>query len=145
MRRWLIRGGTAVVVLPVLWYLGSRWIALAVDQIYTPRLAVLHNAPIGWNGTWGQLGTGIFDRVVPGGDHLNFIGFAPDYRDVARFIVDADGRLVFVKDDARFMLGPRAGMVPPGTALDGTPLEGHEPIPAFAPEPGDTMSAALDR
>jgi hypothetical protein len=145
MRRWLVRGGVALVALPVLWYLASRWIALAVDQIYTPRLAILHDAPIGWNGTWPQLGTGIFDRLVPNGDHLSFIGFAPDYRDVARFTVDADGRLVFVKDDARFTLGPHAGVLPASTMQDGTPLEGQEPMPAFAPEPGDTVTAALDR
>jgi hypothetical protein len=87
---------------------------------------------------------------VPNGDHLSFIGFPPEYPSVARFVVDAGGRLVFVKDDARFVLGPRAGTLPPGTLPpgtmpDGTPLQGHEPIPAYAPEPGDTMSAALDR
>jgi hypothetical protein len=145
MWRWLIRGGAAAVALPILWYLGSRWLALAVDQIYTPRLAAIDAMPIGWDGNGLQLGPGIFDRLVPNGDHLNFIGFPPEYPYVARFVVDADGRLVFVKDDARFVLGPRAGTLPPGTMQDGTPLEGHEPIPAYAPEPGDTMSAALDR
>jgi hypothetical protein len=145
MRRILIRGGIAVVLLPVLWYFASRWCALAVDQVYTPRLASLEAAPIGWNGTWLQLGTGVFDRRVPNGDHLDFIGFAPDYQDVARFTVDADGRLVFVKDDARFALGPRAGTLPASTQPDGTPLEGQAPMPAFAPEPGDAVSAALDR
>jgi hypothetical protein len=108
-------------------------------------LATIEAAPIGWNGTWLQLGTGSFDRRVPNGDHLGFIGFAPNYQDVARFIVDAEGRLVFVKDDARFVLGPRAGILPPSTQPDGTPLEGQEPMPAFAPASGDTMSAAIDR
>jgi hypothetical protein len=128
-----------------LWFFTSRWCAVVVDQFYTPRLASLRDAPIGWNGTWLQLGTGVFDRLVPNGDHLDFIGFAPDYQDVARFTVDADGRLVFVKDGARFALGPRAGALPPSTQPDGTPLEGQTPMPAFAPEPGDAVSAALDR
>ena len=145
MRRFLIGGGAALILLAGLWYLTSRWCALAVDQFYTPRLAKVEAAPIGWNGTWLQLGTGSFDRVVPGGDHLSFIGFAPDYPDIARFIVDADDRLVFVKDDARFVLGRRAGILPPSTQPDGTPLEGQTPMPAFAPGPGDTMSVALDR
>ena len=145
MRRFLIRGGIALVVLAALWFFTARWCALLVDQIYTPHLAYLEAAPIGWNGTWLQLGTGSFDRRVPNGDHLGFIGFAPDYQDVARFIVDAEGRLVFVKDDARFVLGPRAGILPASTMQDGTPLEGQESMPAFAPAPGDTVSAALDR
>ena len=148
MRRWVSRGGLALVLVALvamLWFFTSRWIALAVDQIYTPHLAMLHNAPIGWNGTWPQLGTGIFDRLVPNGDHLSFIGFAPDYPDVARFIVDAEGRLVFVKDDARFVLGPRAGALPLSTMQDGTPLAGQDPMPAYKPEPGDTVTAALDR
>src|SRR5437763_14666520 len=120
MRRFLIRGilirGTAALVfLAILWFFTSRWCALVVDQVYTPRLASLEDAPIGWNGMGLQLGTGLFDKVVPGGDHLNFIGFAPDYRDIARFIVDADDQLVFVKDDARFVLGRRAGTLPPST------------------------------
>src|SRR3981189_2813048 len=34
MRRWLIRGGIAVVAIPVLWYFASRWCALAVDQLH---------------------------------------------------------------------------------------------------------------
>jgi hypothetical protein len=144
MRRWLIRGGVALALLAVLWYFASRWCALVVDQVYTPRLAILHNPPIGWNGTWLQLGTGVFDRLVPNGDHLDFIGFAPDYQDVARFTVDADGRLVFVKDDTSFALGPRAGTLPVSTQQDGAPLEGQTPMPAFAPEPGDAVSAALD-
>jgi hypothetical protein len=144
MRRFLIPGG-AVVLLTVLWFFTSRWCALAVDQFYTPRLASLQDAPIGWDGTGLQLGTGVFDRLVPNGDHLDFIGFAPDYPYIARFIVDPDGRLVFVKDDARFVLGPRAGTLPASTQQDGTPLEGQTPMPAFAPAPGDTMSAALDR
>jgi hypothetical protein len=148
MRRWVSRGGLALVLVALvamLWFFTSRWIALAVDQIYTPRLASLHDMPIGWNGTWPQLGTGVFDRLVPNGDHLSFIGFAPDYPSVARFIVDADGRLVFVKDEAHFVLGPGAGTLPPSTMQDGTPLAGQEPMPAFAQEPGDTVSAALDR
>src|SRR5437764_11907810 len=115
MRRLLIRGGGAVVLLAVLWFFTARWCALLVDQIYTPRLALLQSAPIGWNGTWLQLGTGTFDRLVPNGDHLDFIGIEPDYRDVARFIVDADSRLVFAKDEARFVLGPRAGILPAST------------------------------
>ena len=143
--RWLIRGGVAVVLLPLLWYFTSRWCALVVDQVYTPRLASIEAAPIGWNGTWLQLGTGVFDRLVPNGDHLDFIGFAPDYPYIARFTVDADGRLVFVKDDTSFALGPRAGTLPPSTQQDGTPLQGQTPMPAFAPEPGDAVSAALDR
>jgi len=149
MRRFLIRAilipGGALVLIAGLWFFTSRWCAVVVDQVYTPRLASLQDAPIGWNGTWLQLGAGLFDKVVPNGDHLNFIGFAPDYQDVARFIVDADDRLVFVKDDARFVLGPRAGTLPPSTQQDGTPLQGQTPMPAFAPEPGDAVSAALDR
>ena len=148
MRRWLIRGTLipgALALLAGLWFFTSRWCALAVDQVYTPRLAIVEAAPIGWNGTWLQLGTGSFDRVVPGGDHLSFIGFAPDYPDIARFIVDADNQLVFVKDDARFVLGPRAGILPASTQPDGTPLAGQEPMPAFTAAPGDTVSAALDR
>src|SRR5438067_1219510 len=111
MRRALIRGGAAIVLLAGLWYFASRWCALAVDQVYTPRLAIVEAAPIGWNGTWLQLGTGTFDRLVQNGDHLGFIGFAPDYQDVTRFIVDADDRLVFVKDDAcgRTMMASTAG------------------------------------
>jgi hypothetical protein len=149
MRRFLIRAiliaGGALVLIAGLWYVTSRWCALVVDQVYTPHLAVLQNTPIGWNGTWLQLGTGVFDRLVPNGDHLNFIGVAPDYPDIARFIVDADGRLVFVKEDARFVLGPRAGTLPLSTMQDGTPLAGQTPMPAFAPASGDTVSAALDR
>src|SRR5439155_19235273 len=119
MRRFLIRGilipSGALVFLAVLWFFTSRWCALAVDQFYTPRLALAEAAPIGWNGTWLQLGTGIFDRLVPNGDHLDFIGFAPDYQNAARLIVDAYDRLVFVKDDARFVLGPPAGTLPAST------------------------------
>src|SRR2546423_14335921 len=111
MRRFLIRGVLipgALVFLAGLWFFTSRWCALAVDQVYTPRLASLEAAPIGWNGTWLQLGTGIFDRLVPNGYHLGFIGFAPDYQGIARFIVDADDRLGFVKGGAPFLLCPRA-------------------------------------
>src|SRR4051794_967511 len=140
MRRWLIRGTAALVFLAGLWFFTSRWCALAVDQVYTPRLALVEAAPIGWNGTWLQLGTGLFDRLVPNGDHLNFIGFAPDYQDIARFIVDADDQLVFAKDNARFVLGPRAGTLPASTLQDS-----EKPMPAFAPSPGDTMLAAIDR
>jgi hypothetical protein len=139
MRRVLIRGGVAVVLLAVLWYFASRWCALAVDQFYTPRLASLNNAPIGWNGTWLQIGTGFFDKVLPNGYRADFTAPA-DYKQIARFIVDADNRLVFVKDDARFVLGPRAG-----TLLDPTLPDGEKPMPAFAPGPGDAMSAAIDR
>jgi len=103
MRRALIRGGVLVVALPILWFFASRWLALAVDQIYTPRLAQIEAMPIGWDGGGLQLGPGVFDRLVPNGDHLNFIGFPPEYPYVARFVVDADDRLVFVKDDARFV------------------------------------------
>jgi hypothetical protein len=145
MRRVLIRGGIAVVLVAVLWYFASRWCAVLVDQFYTPRLASVRGAPIGWNGTWLEVGTGVFDKVVPGGDHLNFMGFAPDYQDVARFVVNADDQLVFVKDDARFVLGPRAGTLPARVLQDGAPQDGEEPMPAFAPRPDDTMSAALDR
>lgn len=140
MRRWLIRGGAALVALPLLWYFASRWCALLVDQVYTPRLAVVEAAPIGWNGTWLQLGTGLFDKVVPNGYRADFTGMGPDYKQIARFIVDADDRLVFVKGDARFVLGPRAGTLPDPTLPDG-----ETPMPAFAPAPGDTMSAAIDR
>src|SRR5437762_12583984 len=118
MRRWLIRGVLipgALVFLAGLWFFTSRWCALAVDQFYTPRLALAEDAPIGWNGTWLQLGTGIFDRLVPNGDHLGFIGFAPAYQDVARFIVDADARLALVEDAARSVLCPRAGPLPAST------------------------------
>src|ERR1051326_7278782 len=125
MRRILIRGGIAFVLLATLWFFTARWCALLVDQIYTPHLAYLEAAPIGWNGTWLQLGTGSFDRRVPNGDHLGFIGFAHDYQDLARFIVDAEGRLVFLKDDARFVLGPRAGSLPARRRQDGSPLEGR--------------------
>jgi hypothetical protein len=140
MRRILIRGGVAVVVIPVLWYFTSRWCALLVDQFYTPRLAILNNAPIGWNGTWLQIGTGVFDKVLPNGYRSDFTGMGPDYKQIARFIVDADDRLVFVKDDARFVLGPHTGTLPDPTLPDG-----EKPMPAFAPGPGDTMSAAIDR
>jgi hypothetical protein len=144
MRRFLIRAilipGGALVLIAGLWFFTSRWCALAVDRFYTPHLASLEDAPIGWNGTWLQLGAGLFDKVVPNGDHLNFIGFAPDYQDIARFIVDADDQLVFVKDDARFVLGPRAGTLPASALQDG-----EKPMPAFAPSPGDTMSATIDR
>src|SRR5437763_14252436 len=144
MRGGLTRGvlipGGAVVFLAGLWFFSSHWCALAVDRFYTPRLASLEDAPIGWNGTWLQLGTGLFDKVVPNGYHLNFIGFAPDYQDIARFIVDADDQLVFAKDDARFVLGPRAGTLPASTLQDG-----EKPMPAFAPPPGDTMWAANGR
>ena len=140
MRRWLIRGGIAVVAIPVLWYFASRWCALAVDQFHTPRLASLEAAPIGWNGTWLQIGIGFFDKVVPNGYRADFSGMGPDYKEIARFIVDADDRLVFVKDDARFVLGPHAGTLPDPTLPDG-----EKPMPAFAPASGDTMSAAIDR
>src|SRR5256885_9238726 len=116
MRRWLIRAilipGGALVVLAGLWFFTSRWCALAVDQFYTPRLALAEAAPIGWNGTWLQLGTGIFDRLVPNGDHLGFTGFAPDYQDVARFIVDAEDRLRLVKGAPRVVLRPPPGTLP---------------------------------
>src|SRR5438105_14258203 len=102
MRRWLIRGTAALVLLAGLWFFTSRWCALAVDQVYTPRLALVEAAPIGWNGTWLQLGTGIFDRLVPNDDHLGFIGFAPDYPDIARFLVDAQDHIVLVWADYLF-------------------------------------------
>ena len=43
-----------------------------------------------------------------------------------------------------FVLGPRAGTLPASTMQDGTPLAGQDPMPAFAPGPGDTVSATLD-
>ena len=92
MRRLLIRGGVAVVVIPVLWYFASRWCAL-LDQVYTPPLARIEAAPIGWNGTWLQIGTGFFDKVLPNGYRPDFTGMGPDYQQIARFIVDADDRL----------------------------------------------------
>src|SRR5207248_922997 len=45
MRRALIRGGAAIVLLAGVWYFASRWCALAVDQVYTPRLAIVAAAP----------------------------------------------------------------------------------------------------
>ena len=155
MRPILIRGGIAFVVLPLLWYLTSRWCALLVDQFYTPRLAAVEAAPIGWNGTWLEIGNGVFDKVVPNGYRADFTGMGPDYKTIARFIVDTDDRLVFEKDEARFVLGPRtgtlgAGTLPDptlrdGTLQDGTLPDGEKPMPAFAPASGDTMSAAIDR
>jgi len=150
MRRWLIRGGAALVVLPLLWYFTSRWCALLVDQFYTPRLAAVEAAPIGWNGTWLEIGNGVFDKSVPNGYRADFTGMGPDYKQIARFIVDADDRLVFEKDEARFVLGPRtgtlgAGTLPDPTLQDGTLPDGEKPMPAFAPASGDTMSAAIDR
>src|SRR5690348_10294019 len=112
MRPVLIRSGAALALLAGLWFFTSRWCVLAVDQFYTPRLASLEDAPIGWNGTWLQIGIGLFDKVVPNGYRADFTGTGPDYKEVARFIVDADDRLVFAKDDARFVLGPRAGTLP---------------------------------
>ncbi|HWN78927.1 MAG TPA: hypothetical protein VNN81_13840 [Bradyrhizobium sp.] len=50
---------------------------------------------LGWNGTWLQFGTGIFDIVVPNGDRVDFTEPGPDYKEVAAFNVDADNRLVF--------------------------------------------------
>jgi hypothetical protein len=140
MRRILIRGGVALIVLAALWFVTARWCALLVDQIYTPRLAAIEAAPVGWNGTWLQFGTGRFDTLVPGADRGDFSGLGPLYTAVARFTVDADGRLVFVKDDRRFVLGRHAGTLPDPKLPDG-----ETPMPAFMPEPGDTMSAALDR
>jgi hypothetical protein len=50
---------------------------------------------LGWNGTWLQFGTGIFDIVVANGDRVDFTGPGPDYKEVAAFNVDADNHLVF--------------------------------------------------
>ena len=51
MRTLLLRVGIAVILLPVLWYVTSRWCSLLVDRIYTPGLATLQSTPLGWNGT----------------------------------------------------------------------------------------------
>lgn len=145
MRSLMIRGGIAVIVLFVLWYFTSRWCALLVDQVYTPRLAVLQSNPIGWNGTWLQFGPGIPNHVGPvgwsgpdllkGGHIVDFTGPGPDYKQIAALAVDTSGRLVLRKDGNSFVFGSRAGNLG----------EGDDAIPAFAADPGDTTSATLDR
>lgn len=135
MRAAVIRSGVAVVGLAVLWFFAARWCALWLDRVYTVRLATLQSAALGWNGTWLQFGTGVFDRLVPNGDRVDFVGLEPDYRQVATCKVDAEGRLVFLKDGDSFVLGRRAGTMPGG----------DKPIPAFAPGPGDQASVALER
>src|SRR2546430_17117606 len=97
MRRFLIRGilipSGALVFLAVLWFFTSRWCALAVDQFYTPRLALAEAAPIGWNGPWLQLGTGIFDRLGPDGGPPRLFGLPPGCHNLRPFTLEADGRL----------------------------------------------------
>src|SRR2546430_16825800 len=110
MRRFLIRGilipSGALVFLAVLWFFTSRWCALAVDQFYTPRLALAEAASIGWNGTWLQLGTGIFDRLVPKGGHPGFIRVAPHFQDVARLFLHAHHPPPLLEGAPRLLVRP---------------------------------------
>ena len=144
-RRIAIRGGMAIVLLAIVWFFTSRWCALAIDQIYTPRLATLQSTPIGWNGVWLQFGPGIAnyggpkggsgDDVFIGGQIVDFTGPGPDYRDIASLVVEAGGQLVLHKGGSSFIFGPRAGTVPGGDDV----------IPAFAAGPGDETSVTVDR
>jgi len=134
MRRWPIRGGVAVVLVLVMWFFTSRWIAVAVDQIYTPRLAAVTSPSLAWNGIELRLGSGHFDRVVPNGDRLDLTGPGPGDREIAIVTIEADGRLVLQKDGQSFVFGRRAG----------APRGGDDAMPIFAPEPGDAASAILD-
>lgn len=145
MRRLAIWLAVAALVSPLSWFFTSRWCALLADQFYTPRLAVLQANPIGWNGTWLQLGASLPHLAGPpawsgpglarGGHMLDLNGPpGPDYQPIADLRVDADGRLVLHKDGRSFVFGPRAGYLG----------EGDDAVPAFAAEPGDSTSAVID-
>jgi hypothetical protein len=43
-----------------------------------------------------------------GGHILDFIGSGPDYKPIATFKVDANTRLILLKDGQRFVFGSRA-------------------------------------
>jgi hypothetical protein len=135
MWSFLIRCGAAVVLITILWFFTSRWCALVVDQFYTPRLATLQSTRPGWNGTWLQFGTGVFDIVVLNGDRVDFTGPGPDSKQVATLNVDADNHLVFLKDGNSFVLGPRAGALP----------DSDKPIPALVLGWAIRLSVVLER
>jgi hypothetical protein len=145
MRRWLIRGGIAVVALAMLWLVTARWCSLAIDRVYTPRLATLQSSPLGWNGTWLQFGASLPDTQGPqgwngagvliGAHIVDLSGPGPTYRQVAVLQVDAKDQLELVAGGRSFVLASRAGTMPGA----------DEPVPAFAAEPGDITSVSLER
>jgi len=144
MRSYLFRGAIAAGLLVVLWFFTSRWCALLVDQIYTPRLAILQSTPLGWNGIWLQFGPAEENLIGPkgwsgpdlliGGHTVDFTGLEPDYKQVAGLTLDGGDQLVLRKDGNSFVFGPRAGTLPGA----------DKPVPAFAAGPGDMTSVTLE-
>jgi hypothetical protein len=146
MRSFLIRGGVAIIVLVVLWLFTARSISLLIDQAFAVPLASLPASPIGWNGAYLQFGSspdgvdgpkgGWNGGALQTGSHvLDLEGPGPGYRQAATLGVDAHDRLVIAAGGDSLVLGSRAGVLSGG---DG-------PVPAFAAEPGDTASLALER
>lgn len=145
MLRRLIGTGQAAALLAVVWFLASRWCALIVGQFYTPRLATLQATPLGWDGITLQFGPPPPDFAGPlghgeppvstSGHHVDFIGMAPDYKMIPLPGVDAARRLVARQGRVSLVLGPGAGTM---RGPDGS-------MPALVAEPGDRVSAVLDR
>jgi hypothetical protein len=145
MRALLIRGGIAVVALGALWLFTARWCSLLIDRVYTAPLVSLQSTPLGWNGTYIQIGPSLPDTIGPKGwqgadllvgSHIvDLSGPGPDYEQVAALQVDATDHLVLVAGTRSFVLGSRAGTMPGA----------DEPVTAFAAEAGDTTSLTLER
>jgi hypothetical protein len=145
VRRCLLRGALAVVVLAVSWFFTARWCSLLIDRIYTAPLATLQSNPIGWNGIWLQFGAGLPGLIGPkgwngpdlleGAHIVDLSGPGPDYTRVADLQVNPQDQLVLTANGRRFVLGSRAGTLPGD----------DEPVPAFAADPGDATSVTLRR
>ena len=134
------------MVLATLWLFTAQWCSLLIDRVYTVPLATLPSTPLGWNGTYLQFGSSVEGMEGPkggwssaelqtGSQIVTLEGPGPGYHQVATLEVDTHDNLVLSAGGHSLALGSRAG------TLSG----GDGPIPAFAPEPGDTTSATLER
>ena len=148
MRSLATRGGLAAVALAtlwLLWFFTAQWCSLLIDRVYTVPLVVVQPTPFGWNGTYLQFGSAIpgmlgltgFNRgeQLTGAHLLELSGPGPDYKQAADLEINANDRLVLAAGGRSFVFGSRNGMIPGD----------DKPIPAFAAEPGDTASVALER
>lgn len=146
MRSFLIRGGIAVIALVGLWLFTARQLSLLIGRVFTVPLATLPASPLGWNGTYLQVGARVDGSEGPkggwnggelqtGSHILGLSGPGPGYAPAATLAVDSGDRLVLAAGGQSFVLGSRAGTMPGG---DGT-------IPAFSAEPGDATSVTLER
>ncbi|HXU99787.1 MAG TPA: hypothetical protein VG166_04755 [Caulobacteraceae bacterium] len=132
----------AIGALLVIWRATARDLSMAIDPLWRVPIVTLKASPIGWDGRHLQVGA---ERANSAGVWANWRGpragigayplwledSGPQYAPV----VSATGgdRLVLTYHGRSFVLGRRAG------TMEG----GDGPIPAYAAEPGDHATLAI--